>query len=137
MDPIAADDDRTDGAAFVPSDNTSLTSVLAGLAADGFTGSLRAVEGGNLHCDACDGVRPASTFEVLSIRRLEGASEPDEMMSVVAAVCPRCGARGVAVLGYGPSASADDADASVALASVPEHIPSDGASGAGTPPGAR
>lgn len=115
MDPIAADDDRTDAAAFVPSDNTTLTSVLAGLEADGFTGHFHAVAGGNLHCGLCDAVAPASSFEVRSIRRLEGASEPDEMMSVVAAVCARCGGRGVAVLGYGPSASADDADASVAL----------------------
>lgn len=115
MDPIAADDDRTDGAAFVPSDNTTLTSVLSGLEADGFAGHLSAIADGNLHCDRCDGVRPASAFEVASIRRMEGASEPDEMLSVVAAICPRCGGRGVAVLGYGPSASAEDADVSIAL----------------------
>jgi hypothetical protein len=115
MDPIAADDDRTGGAAFVPSDNTSLTSVLAGLGEDGFTGHLAPLAGGTLHCDICDDVAPAAWFEVVSIRRLEGASEPDEMMSVVAAICPRCGGRGVAVLGYGPSASAEDADVSVGL----------------------
>ena len=120
MDPIAADDDCTDGAAFVPSDNTTLTSVLAGLEASGYTGHLSAIAGGNLHCDVCDGVRPASAFEVLSIRRLEGASEPDEMLSVVTAICPLCGGRGVVVLGYGPAASPEDADVSIALSSGPE-----------------
>lgn len=129
MDPIAADDDCTDGAAFVPSDNTTLTSVLAGLAADGFTGHLHAIEGGNLQCGACGEVRPAAAFEVMSIRRLEGASEPDEMVSVVAAICPCCGGRGATVLGYGPSASGDDADVSVALSSVTDHVPPDAAAG--------
>ena len=50
-----------------------------------------------------------------SLRRLEGASDPAEMMAVVAITCPRCEARGVLVLGYGPAAAVEDSDVLRAL----------------------
>ena len=43
------------------------------------------------------------------LRRLEGASDPDDMLVLAAVVCPQCSTRGFLVLNYGPSASAEDA----------------------------
>lgn len=104
---------------FVPSDNTTLTSVLAGLDAEGYTGHFTAERGARLRCDRCGAISDATTFVVEAIRRLEGASDPDEMMSVVIARCPACGESGTAVLGYGPAASEEDADVSTALTAPP------------------
>jgi hypothetical protein len=107
---LTATDAGGDGAAFVPSDNTTLTSILAGLTAEGYDHDFSVVpDAASMRCDACGTVSPAEAFAVDAIRRLEGASDPDEMMSVVIGRCPACQARGVAVLGYGPAASADDA----------------------------
>jgi hypothetical protein len=42
--------------------------------------------------------------------RLEGASDPDDMVAVAALRCPSCKTRGTLVLSYGPETSAVDAD---------------------------
>jgi hypothetical protein len=104
----------------VPSDNDSLTGVLRDLASDGFGASYRParerVEGrAAVVCGACGRSTPAADLEVVAERRMEGASEPDEMLLAVAAPCPACGAGGVIVLGYGPNASVEDSDIVVAL----------------------
>ncbi|MCU1371792.1 MAG: hypothetical protein JWO77_2986 [Ilumatobacteraceae bacterium] len=108
----------------------SLTGVLRRLAADGFDASFRPtrepVEGqAAVVCGACGRAAPAADLQVLEERRLEGASDPDDMVLVVAASCPACGARGTIALGYGPEASPEDSDLVVAL-----HDPGEPASGA-------
>jgi hypothetical protein len=45
-----------------------------------------------------------------SLRRLEGASDPDDMVAIVAITCPNCAAQGTVVLGYGPMATLQDAE---------------------------
>jgi ribosomal protein S27AE len=115
MDPIEADAAPDQSRTAPPSDNTTLAEVLTGLEELGFDGNLTVVEGARLRCGRCGDVSPAGGFDVVSIRRLEGASEADEMVSVVAAVCPRCAGGGAVVLGYGAAASQDDADVSIAL----------------------
>ena len=50
-----------------------------------------------------------------SVRRLEGASDPDDMVAIAAIVCPACATRGVLVLGFGPSSSLVDAETLQAL----------------------
>lgn len=116
---VSADDDQVGQTAFVPSDNTTMSSVLDGLAARGFTGQFVPRPGGRLLCLNCDAVSPAAEFRVESLRRLEGASDPDGMSSIVAAVCPRCGQAGTVVLGFGPTASDVDADVTVGLPPAP------------------
>lgn len=96
--------------AGAPSDNTTLTAVLAGLETEGYAASFGVREGGRLHCSACREESPVAEYHVDATRRLEGASDPDAQAIVVAGVCPRCGARGTAVLGYGPEAAATDAE---------------------------
>lgn len=101
--------------AGAPSDNTTLSAVVAGFADEGYPTHFVPRPGGRLQCANCDAESEAAAYTVATVRRLEGASDPDDMVSVVAAACPSCGARGVAVLGYGPTASDTDNDVSMAL----------------------
>ncbi|MCU1497802.1 MAG: hypothetical protein JWM47_1755 [Acidimicrobiales bacterium] len=119
--PASGPVDRSNTASMlgVPSDNTALLSLLGALADDGFDTSFSAVRNGRLRCGACGEEHPAASFEVFRLRRLEGASDPDDMQLVAAARCPACSARGVAVLGYGPNASEVDSDVVVALPDAP------------------
>lgn len=99
----------------VPSDNTTLVSVLSSLEDEGFGSQLIPGPDATIRCGACGESSPAAEFEVEAVRRLEGASDPDDMMIVIGARCPRCAAAGTLVLGYGPNASEDDAAISAAL----------------------
>ena len=99
----------------VPSDNTTLVRVLHALEEQGFGSQLIPGPGATIRCGACSETSPATEFEVEAVRRLEGASDPDDMMTVVGARCPRCRAAGTLVLGYGPNATEDDAAISAAF----------------------
>jgi hypothetical protein len=98
-----------------PSDNTTLTSVLAGYEESGFDAAFAPMDDAAVECLTCGTTMPAARFTMLSLRRLEGASDPDDMMAVVAITCPICSAQGVLILGYGPMASARDSDILVVL----------------------
>jgi hypothetical protein len=99
----------------VPSDNTTLVGVLQDLEEQGFGSQLIPRPDATIRCGACGETLSATEFDVEAVRRLEGASDPDDMMIVIGARCPRCGAAGTLVLGYGPNASEDDAAISAAL----------------------
>ena len=98
-----------------PSDNTPLTAILASLDGDGFGAQFVVREGAQLECLACRTISPASSFVARRSRRLEGASDPDDMVHVVASTCPACNAGGTVVLTYGVNASPEDGDVSLAL----------------------
>ena len=85
-----------------PSDNTTLTHVLDELGASGWTGQFVAREGGAVRCTTCAAVLAARDLVVHRERRLEGASDPDDLSLVVATDCPVCGTAGTLVLSYGP-----------------------------------
>ncbi len=112
-----------------PSDNTTLTEVLDGYADAGFTSSFGAQDGGTIRCDSCGSQLDANQVDMRSLRRLEGASDPDDMMAVVAMQCGVCGASGTMVLGYGPASSDLDGDVLRALqdrrdeGDLPAHAP--------------
>lgn len=117
-----------------PSDNTTLTEVIDRYRDAGFTADFSAEEGCSLRCGACGSVVDAGRVSAHSIRRLEGASDPSDMLALVAVTCPVCAAQGTAVLGYGPMASAVDADVLTALRDrrdddvlPPNSAPDDGA----------
>jgi hypothetical protein len=93
-----------------PSDETTLTEVIDRYVEGGFAGSFTAEADGTVRCETCGVVSAAPTVRMSSLRRLEGASEPDEMMAVVALTCPSCSTQGTAILHYGPTASAEEAD---------------------------
>jgi hypothetical protein len=99
-----------------PSDNTTLADVVARYAEAGFNASFEPVGAdGTLHCLSCGTVASAAAFTMHSMRRLEGASDPDDTLAVVAVTCSNCGADGTIVLSYGPAGSAADSDILVAL----------------------
>lgn len=98
-----------------PSDNTSAVAVVASFQEEGYDAELWARPGGQLLCGACRATSPAAALAIGRQRRLEGASDPDDMQLVVGATCPSCGTRGVISLHYGPNASEEDADVLVAL----------------------
>ena len=91
-----------------PSDNTTLTEVVNGYRDAGYAGDFFAEEDARVRCGSCDSSLPADQFTQYSVRRLEGASDPDDMVAVVATICPHCDARGTLVIGRGPMASGSD-----------------------------
>ncbi len=99
----------------VPSDNTTLTGVLESLAQHGFEAQFIPLEGAAVECGECGARIRAVDLEIAETRRLEGASDPDDMVAVFAAHCSQCGRGGTLVLGFGPTASDTDADISVEI----------------------
>jgi hypothetical protein len=93
-----------------PRDATTLLGVLAELETDGYRGGFMARDGATLECLTCRTRTAVSDMRVTRISRLEGASDPDDMLAVVALVCPVCTAKGTIVLNYGPEASELDDD---------------------------
>jgi hypothetical protein len=94
----------------VSDDNTTLTEVLAGYAAAGFVSSFSVADGAMVECHECGVESPASTIKMTSLRRLEGASDPDDMSAVIALTCPNCERAGTLILGFGPAAPPEDGD---------------------------
>jgi hypothetical protein len=101
--------------AQTPAYGATLTEILATLDAAGFSAQMAARPGGMILCLTCRQESPAAEFVLEAMRRTEGASDPDDMLAVVAVTCPRCDTRGTAVLGYGPEADPDDAEVVVRL----------------------
>lgn len=91
-------------------DDRTILEVLRGLEADGFTGQFVPRSGAQVECLACHRLSPADATVLRELRRLEGVSDPADMLAVVGLACPHCGALGTAVLGYGPEAEPVDAE---------------------------
>ncbi len=89
----------------VPSDTTTLVSVLAALSADGFDGDFFVTEEVQLRCGDCRADVDPTEAVLHGLRRLEGASDPADMAAVLSLECPRCGAKGTAVVRFGPEAA--------------------------------
>lgn len=99
----------------------TLAGVLAQLEGEGYAGHLR-VAGPDIVCGTCSSVLAPEDVMVHRFRRLEGASDPDDMLAVVGAACPGCGTDGTLVLGYGPTADPDHA-AVLARLDLPDEVP--------------
>jgi ferredoxin len=95
--------------------------VLRRYEAAGYAVSFMSVEdpAASMQCTACGTASPAAAFELADESRLEGASDPDDMVLVVAARCPACGRGGAVSLGFGPEASPADADVVASLRTSP------------------
>ncbi len=94
----------------------SLLALLAELEAHGYAGQFATRPGGRLLCFSCGRVTDAHAASLFAFRRLEGASDPADMVSVLALACPACGNRGTLVVNYGPEMTAEDAEVLAALA---------------------
>ena len=74
-------------------DEATLTAILEGYAQGGFDSSFGVTDASEVECHTCEVVSPASSVAMNSLRRMEGASDPDDMVAVVALTCPACGGR--------------------------------------------
>lgn len=83
--------------------------------ADVDDGQFRADPDAEVHCFTCSRAFAASSVDASAARRLEGASDPADMLLVVAVTCPHCGASGALTLSYGPEATLEDAEVLRAL----------------------
>src|SRR4051812_38041396 len=96
-------------------DAQTITEVIKALESEGYAGQLRAVENTSIECFTCREISPAADFAVEKMARLEGPTDPSDMVAVAAVTCPRCATRGTLLLGYGPDSTIEDADALQAL----------------------
>src|SRR5215213_5672630 len=97
------------------SDETTLTAVLASYESAGFDAQLAATDEGQVHCYSCGANADPDKVELHSLRRLEGASDPADMLAVAAVSCPTCAVKGVLVLNYGPDTTPGEADVLIGL----------------------
>lgn len=91
-----------------PTDAATLGESTDQLERAGFTGQFGTADGAIVRCFTCHSNSDASTVELLALRRVEGASDPDDMMAIAAVRCPSCGAAGTLVLRYGPESTVED-----------------------------
>jgi len=96
-------------------DNRTILDVLRDLEALGYSSQFRPLVDRRVECVACGQTSPADQTVLRELHRLEGCSDPDDMLAGVALACPHCGAHGTAVLGYGPEAESVDVDVLGAL----------------------
>jgi ferredoxin len=99
----------------VARDAATITEVLDAFEADGYAGQFKVLDGGRVQCLTCRHEVDARTVELERLCRLEGASDPADMLAVGALRCPNCHTRGTVVLNYGPESTLEDADVLLAL----------------------
>ena len=61
-------------------------------------------QNGHVNCGHCGHLHEVEDLHVEAILRIEGASDPADEALVAGLTCSSCGARGVLVAGYGPTA---------------------------------
>jgi hypothetical protein len=93
----------------------SLLDILGAFRREGFTSDFFSRPGGVVECGQCHAPHPADTLELHRLERLEGDSDPAEMLAVCAVVCPNCGKRGTLVLTFGPESTREDDEVLVLL----------------------
>jgi hypothetical protein len=91
--------------AGAPSDYTTLVEILAEMAKDGFVENFTVTPDGRVRCSCCGQIDDPADMSMMGLRRLEGASDPDDMVAALALVCRKCGAKGAVVVKYGPGST--------------------------------
>ncbi len=98
--------------------NRTLTELLATFESEGYRVQMAARPAAYVLCMGCQMESAASEMQVDGMERLEGASDPADMLAVFALVCPLCQSHGTLVVAYGPDACLDDQDVLAALGDV-------------------
>lgn len=75
----------------------------------GYIGQFVIRDGGAVECQSCHAQHRPKEVALEAMRRIEGVSDPADMVFVGALRCPRCEATGTATIKYGPAAPAEDA----------------------------
>jgi hypothetical protein len=86
----------------------SLLGILATFRDEGFTYDFRSLPGGIVECGQCHVPHRADALTLHHLERLEGDSDPSEMLAVCAVACPACGIKGTLVLTFGPESTRED-----------------------------
>lgn len=97
-----------------PTAEPTVAEAVARLRDAGFATDAFAVTDG-VRCGACGAVHGLDDLEIAEVHRIEGVTDPADEAIVLGLQCRACGARAVLVAGYGPMASAEDADLVSAL----------------------
>lgn len=88
---------------------TTLLDVLGVVVDAGYGDQIIVTDDGELRCTKCGSTVSVEDFDVEGFHRLEGASDPDDMLIVVWGACAGCDRGGVVTIGYGPNANIADA----------------------------
>src|SRR4051812_239415 len=99
------DTNRVQPAKYQQGEAQTLRGVIDEFENAGYTGHFGARERGAIRCFACQHEFSPEDATIETVRRLEGASDPDDMLAVLPVTCPECGVRRTLVLSYGPEAS--------------------------------
>jgi hypothetical protein len=105
--------------AGVARDATSILEVMQAFEREGYRAQFAARAGGVVECLACRHLFDPATAGLDQFRRMEGASDPADMLALIALTCPQCGARGTLVLAFGPMAPEPDMDVLLRLEDPP------------------
>jgi hypothetical protein len=87
---------------------STILEISAAFEEEGFRGQFGPGERGEVECFTCKRHSPAESMAVEHLRRLEGASDPADMLAIVALTCPNCDTPGTLILNYGPAATTED-----------------------------
>jgi hypothetical protein len=112
----------TDPSGYEQGEAETLRGVIDELEQTGSRGQFGARAGGVIRCFSCQRDFAPADATVQTLRRLEGASDPDDMIAVLPLTCPRCETEGTLVLAYGPEASLEDSEVLAALPRL-DHSP--------------
>lgn len=90
----------------------SLSEILTAADHHGADTNMSPTPDGMIRCSGCGTTSRPEDVTRDWVHRLEGTSDPDELLSASAIRCPRCGRTGVLVLPFGPLA--DEVEARIA-----------------------
>lgn len=107
MEPPHHTDDTATGS---PPSGLTVLEAIEQLRAAGFADDMSARDG-HVSCGHCGHLHAVEELDVQTILRVEGASDPADEALIAGLACSSCGARGLLVAGYGPTA--DPAEAAV------------------------
>lgn len=89
---------------YLQGEARTLLDVLRAFEEQGYRGQL-AERDGSIRCLTCETLTDPAVFPVDRVERLEGASDPADMLMVVGGRCPFCGTLGTLTLNFGPTAT--------------------------------
>jgi hypothetical protein len=92
-----------------PRDEITIVEAIASLRRDGFGGDFSVAPGGLVRCAACVHNQDPADLVVEAVVRGVGISGPADEAAAHGLSCSRCGSTGVLVVGYGPTATEDEA----------------------------
>jgi hypothetical protein len=100
---------------YLQGEAQTLQGVLARYEKEGYGGHFGAREGGRIRCFSCSSEFPPAEAALETLHRLEGASDPADMLAVLPLTCRNCGCRGTLVVNFGPEAGLEDSEVLAAL----------------------